>query len=163
MAPVKDPKINSLHSLLSGLYGRPVPIDSTAKFEPSAIKPCVVASYVDNKDEVVGLMICTLAVAGYKGAALSLLPKSVADDSIKKGTLDASLLENFQEVANICSSLFTEHLGTRVHLKAILGKAVAAPAEFKALLQTAVRTDVTLEIPGYGPGFISVRMPKSIG
>ncbi len=161
MAPVKDPKISSLHTLLSGIYGRPVPVDATPKFEPGAMKPCATALYVDNQDQPVGLMICTLAAAGYLGAALSLLPKSVADDSIKKAALDASLLENFQEVANICSSVFTEYIGTRAHLKNIAAKITAPPPELKAFLQAAVRTDVTLDVPGYGPGFISLRMAKS--
>ena len=162
MAPVRDPRINTLHTLLSGIYGRPVPVDATAKFEPGPVKPCAAAVYIDNQDQPVGLLICTLAAAGYLGAALSLLPKSVADDCIKKAVLDPALLENFQEVANICSSLFTEHIGTRVHLKTTVAKLTAPPPEFKAFLQSAVRTDVTLEIPGYGPGFISIRMAKAV-
>jgi len=161
MAPVKDPKLNSLHSLLSGIYGRPVPVDATAKFEPGPVKPCTIATYVDNNDVVVGVLICTLAAAGYMGAALSLLPKSVADDCVKKGALDAALMENFQEVANICSSVFTEYLGTRVHLKSTVAKASALPPELKAFFQTALRTDATLEVPGYGPGFVSIRMAKT--
>lgn len=160
MAPVKDPKINSLHALLSGIYGRAVPVDGAAKFEPGAVKPCAAAIYVDNQDQPVGLMFCTLGAAAYLGAALSLLPKSVADECIKKITLDPSLLENFQEVANICSSIFTEYVGARVHLKTIVAKLTAPPPELKAFLQTAVRTDVTLEVPGYGPGFVSLRMAK---
>ncbi len=160
MAPIKDPKINSLHTLLSGIYGRGVPVDATAKFEPGPVKPCAAAIYVDNQDQPVGLMLCTLAAAAYLGAALSLLPKSVADDCVKKAALDPLLLENFQEVANICASMFTEHIGARAHLKSIVAKLTAPPPEFKAFLQTALRTDVTLEIPGYGPGFASLRMAK---
>ncbi len=161
MSPVKDPKINTLHTLLGGIYGRAVPVEAIAKFEPSSMKACAIAVYVDNQDQVVGLLVCTVAAAGYMGAALSLLPKSVADESIKRGALDEGLLDNFQEVANICSSLFTEYLGSRVHLKTVVAKAAALPPEYKAFVQSAMRTDVTVDVPNYGSGQVSIRIAKA--
>ena len=161
MSPIKDPKANTLQMLLSGLFGKPVQVQAAPKLEPSAMKACPIAVYVDNQDQVVGLLVCSMAAAGYLGAALSLLPKSVADESIKKGNLDEGLLENFQEVANICSSLFTEHVGTRVHLKTVVPKAVAFPPESKAFAQSALRTDITIEVTSYGSGPISIRIAKS--
>ncbi len=161
MAKIQDPKAATLHTLLSGLYGRPVEVQVAPKFEPTSIKPCVIAVYIGNEDQVMGLLVCSFAAAGYLGAALSLLPKSVADESIKKGSLDEGLLENFREVANICSSLFTEHVGSRVHLQTVLAKAVAPPPEHKAFMQSAVRTDVLVDVQGYGSGPISIRVGKS--
>ena len=101
-----------------------------------------------------------MAAAGYLGAALSLLPKPVADEAIKKGTLDAGLLENFQEVANICSSLFTEYVGNRVYLKTVIAKVVSPPADYKMFLQSALRTDLMIEVPSYGSGPVSIRIGK---
>jgi hypothetical protein len=161
MAKIQDPRATSLQTLLSGIYGKTVEVQPTPKFEPTAVKACALAMYVDNQDQMVGMLVCSLAAAGYLGAALSLLPKPVADESIRKGALDEGLLENFQEVANICSSLFTEHVGTRVHLKTVVPKVAAMPAEHKAFLQTAVRTDVIIDVPSYGPGPVSIRIGKS--
>jgi hypothetical protein len=162
MSQIQDPK-PALHALLSGIYGRPVPIQPTPKFEPSAVKPCALAVYADNEGRVVGMLVCTLTAAGYLAAALSLLPRSVADESIKKGALDESLLENFREVANICSSLFIEYVGSRVHLETVVAKAVAPPPEYKAFLQSALRTDVTVDVPNYSVVPVSIRIAKSAG
>ncbi len=162
MVAIQSPKVPSLHKLLTGLFGRPVPVQATPKFEPSATKVCAVAVYADNQDQVVGMLICSLAAAGYLGAALSLLPKSIADESAKKGSLDEVLLENFQEVANICATLFAEQLGNRVHLKSVIARAVAPPAEYKAFLQSAVRSDVTIDVPSYGSGPVSIRIGKGL-
>jgi hypothetical protein len=162
MSQILDPK-PALHTLLSGIYGRAVPIQPVPKFEPSAVKPCVIAVYADNQSLVVGMLVCSMMAAGYLAAGLSLLPRPVADESIKKGALDEGLLENFREVANICSTLFIEYVGSRVHLETVVTKAVAPPPEYKAFLQSAVRTDVTIDVPNYGVGAVSIRIGKSAG
>ena len=160
MVKIQDPRVNALHTLLSGIYGKPVEVQVAPKFEPTTVKAASIAVYVDNQDQIVGLLICSLAAAGYLGAALSLLPKPVADESVRKGALDEGLLENFQEVANICSSLFTEQVGTRVHLKTVVPKAVVIPPDYKAFVQSALRTDVIIDVPSYGPGPVSIRIAK---
>jgi hypothetical protein len=160
MNAIQSPRVLSLHKLLSDLYGRPVPVQAAPKFEPSTLKVCSIAIYVDNQDEVVGMLVCSLAAAAYMGAALSLLPKSIADESSKKGILDEGLFENFREVANICTTLFSEHLRNRVRLKSVLPKAATFPAEYQGFLQTASRTDASIDVPSYGSGPISIRVGK---
>jgi hypothetical protein len=159
MNPNIDPKV-SLQNLLRGLFDRPIQMAVAPKFEVSFSKPGVIVVYTGTADDVVGLMVCSVAGAAYLGAALSLLPKPVAEDAIKKGTLDESLLENFREVANICTSLFAEQHGTRAHLQTVLNKVTAPPAAYKAILASPNRSDVSIELPNYGSGIISLRFPK---
>jgi hypothetical protein len=159
MAANVDPRV-SLQNLLRGLFDRPIQLTSAPKFDPSFSKVGVIAVYLGAHDAPVGLLVCSIQAAAYLGAALSLLPKPVAEDAIKRGALDDSLLENFREVANICSSLFAEQIGGRVHLDSVLNKVIAAPAAYKALLASTNRADVSVDIPNYGPGVISVRLPK---
>jgi hypothetical protein len=159
MAANVDPRV-SLQNVFRGLFDRPIQLAASPKFEPGFSKAAVVAVYTGAGDEPVGLLVCSVQAAAYLGAALSLLPKPVAEDAIKKGALDDNLLENFREVANICSSLFAEQAGARVHLQAVVNKVVAPIAAYKVLFASPNRADVTLEVPGYGPGVISVRLPK---
>lgn len=159
MALAIDPKV-SLQNLLRGLFDRPVQLAVAPKFEPGFSKAAVIASYTGAGDEVVGLMVCSVSAAAYLGAALSLLPKSVAEDAIKKSSLDDALMENFREVANICTSLFAEQIGGRAHLQAVANKVQAPPAAFKVLMASPNRADVSIEVPNYGSGIISIRLPK---
>jgi hypothetical protein len=154
-----DPKA-SLQNVMRGLFDRPIQLASAPKYEPAMAKAAVVAVYTGGGTDAVGLLVCSIQAAAYLGAALSLLPKPVAEDAIKKGMLDDALLENFREVANICSSLFAEQAGTRVHLDTVLNKVTAPPATYKALMTSTNRTDVTIDVPNYGQGVLSVRLPK---
>jgi hypothetical protein len=159
MNPNIDPKV-SLQNVLRGLFDRPVQLAVVPKFEVAFGKPAVIAVYTGVGDDVIGLMVCAMPVAAYLGAALSLLPKPVAEDAIKKGCLDEALLENFREVANICASLFAEQSGARAHLQTVINKVTANPPAYKPLLTSPNRADVSVEVPNYGTGVISMRFPK---
>jgi hypothetical protein len=152
---------NVLQKILGDLFDRPIPMVAAPKFEPTFSKPAVVAVYGTDSNDVAGLLVCSMSAAAYLGAALSLLPRPVADAAIKKGVLDEALLENFREVANICSSLFAEQIGARTHLKNVIAKCSAAPVDHKALMASPNRADVSLDVPNYGEGLMSIRMPKA--
>jgi hypothetical protein len=160
MAANADPKV-ALQKVLGTLYDRPIQLGSAPKFEPTPSKPAVVAVYVSDTDAITGLLVCSMSAAAYLGASLSLLPKPVAEDCIKRGGLEEALLENFREVANICCSLFAEQIGARAHLQTVVAKCVAVPAEYKALMTSPNRVDVTIDVPNYGQGVVSIRLPKA--
>jgi hypothetical protein len=159
MNPNIDPKV-SLQNVLRGLFDRPVQLATAPKFEISFSKPSVIAVYTGANEEVVGLLVCSMPAAAYLGASLSLLPKPVAEESVKKGSLDDSLLENFREVANICTSLFAEQCGARARMQTVVNKVTAAPAAYKPLLTSPNRADVSIDVPNYGAGVVSMRFPK---
>ncbi len=160
MALIAHPKV-ALQKVLNTLYDRPIQMGNAVKFEPSGSKPAVVAVYVSDTEVVTGLLVCSLPAAAYLGASLSLLPKPIAEDCVKRGALEESLLENFREVANICCSLFAEQIGARAHLQTVVAKCAAAPAEYKALMASPNRVDVTIDVPNYGQGIVSIRLPKA--
>lgn len=155
-----DPKA-SLQGVMRGLFDRPIQLTAAPKFEPAAAKAAVIAVYTGPEGNTIGLMVCSVQAAAYLGAALSLLPKPVAEDAIKRSALDDALLENFREVANICSSMFAEQAGCRAHLGDVLNKITVTPPELKALMATTNRVDVTIDVPNYGQGVISIRLPKA--
>jgi len=152
---------SGFQKVLNGLFDRTVPVAPVPKFEPAATKPAVIAVYTGGDDKVVAVAVCSLPAAAYLGASLSLVPKAVADDSIKRNNLEEALLENFREVANILASLVTEHLGGRARLDRVIPKAVASPAELKAVMGSAHRIDVSFDLPNYGQGIVSMRLIAS--
>lgn len=160
MAANADARV-ALQKVLSTLYDRPIQVADAPKFEPTFSKPAVIAVYGTDADAVIGLLVCSMSAAAYLGASLSLLPKPVADECVKKGTLEDALLENFREVANICCSLFAEQIGARAHFQKVMPKSTAAPAEFKALMASPNRADVAISVPNYGDGIVSIRLPKA--
>jgi len=159
MAATADPRV-AFQKVLSTLYDRPIQISDAPKFEPTFSKPAALAVYVTEGDAVTGLLVCSMPAAAYLGASLSLLPKPVAEDCIKKGTLDDNLLENFREVANICASLFADQIAARAHLQKVVPKCTAAPADYKALMASPRRVDLGITVPNYGDGIVSIRLPK---
>jgi hypothetical protein len=161
MAANADPKV-ALQKVLNTLYDRPIQIANAPKFEPAFAKPAVLAVYASDDNTVTGLAVCSMSAAAYLGASLSLLPKPVADDCVKRGALEDTLLENFREVANICCSLFAEQLGARAHLQTVVAKCTAVPAEYKALMASPNRADVTIDVPNYGQGIVSIRLAKVV-
>lgn len=149
-----------LLKVLSGLYDRSVVIAPAAAFEPSAAVPAVIASYQSDSGDPLGLWICSMAAAAHLGAALSLLPKAVADDCARRNRLEDNLVDNFREVANVCSVVIAECLGERALLSGMQERAAAIPSELAAFVKTTKRFDLSVDVAGYGKGPVSLRLPK---
>lgn len=150
----------SLQKVLRDLYDRTVSVAVAPKFEPTPAKPAAVAIYATNADSVSGLLVCAIPVAAYAAAALSLLPKSAAEECARKNELNDQLLENFHELANIGSSLFAEQLGIRIHLSHVVAKVTSAPDKLFPITAPTKRWDFNLDIPNYGSGLVSIRSSR---
>lgn len=144
--------------LIRDLLGKPVRLTKGAAYEPGFSKPATIAVYADADGKRVGALVCSVATAAYLGAALTLTPTDVAQAAARTGTLDPMLLENFHEVANVCSQIFAAGASTRVTLSSVVAKAMTNPADLKPLLEKPTfRVDYTLDVPGYGNGPLSLR------
>ena len=88
------------------------------------------------------------------GAALAMIPKPVAEESITAGELEEGLHENFHEVANIATALVN---GPSVpHLK-IRELVTGIPDEVRDLmLRAAGRRTYEVLIPDYGEGKLAL-------
>jgi len=151
---------SSLELLLKGLLDKPVKVIAAGRFDPSAAKPGVAALYNDDSGKLAAVMVCSVQVGAYLGAALSMVPAPTAESEAKKGTLSGNLLENFHEIANILSQVVTEtHGGTRCQLVKVLPKVIGSVAEAEPVWSSKQRVDLELSIPNYGKGPLSLRMP----
>lgn len=117
-----------------------------------------VGSYVDDEGAVVAVCISDLPISAYTSAAITMFPKSQADDSITDGSLEESLKENLFEVMNIGSRLFLTDLTP--HLKhRDVEQATALPDDVMTFIQD--KNDISvkqlhIELPKYGEGYLTL-------
>ncbi len=144
--------------LLGDLFGKPVKITASTKYDPSLSAPAVVAVYAEAEGKVGAVAVCNMSAAAYLGAALSMVPADVAKSEALKNALSAGLLENFGEVANICSQVVTDIHGSRLHLREVLPKVASPSADYKPIFATPrKRVDLEIDVTGFGKGRISLR------
>ena len=101
------------------------------------------------------VIVCDVAMAAHAGAALSLIPPRVAEESVKDGELSEMLASNFAEVLNVASQLFH---GADGHARLVDVRTGADPGDAAAAaVQSPVgRLDLTVDIAGYGTGALSL-------
>ncbi len=142
--------------LLDGLLDRGV----TAVEEARPVLPGrdvrVVASYVDDAQDVRAVVLLDLSLGTGLGAALALVPPPRVEEAVAAGEVPADLADNTREVLNIAASLF--NCG-EVHLKladvAVAPTPVAEPT-VDFLRVPRRRADLRVTVPGYGVGVLAV-------
>lgn len=149
------PEAEDVRTVLHGLLGR----DVTVRVEGATSIPLdakyVVGLYEREDGKVGGLVVADLEIAAYSGAALSLLPLGIAKESIDDGTIEDSLLENFQEVLNVGVRWFTAKGNPRVVLAEVYPPGATLPDDVRvAMAAPGARLDVEAEVAGYGSGRI---------
>ena len=140
--------------LLDGLLDRGV----TAVEEARPVLPGrdvrVVASYVDDAQQVRAVVLLDLSLGTGLGAALALVPPPRVEDAVAAGEVPDDLAENTREVLNIAASLF--NCGD-VHLKladvAVAPTPVAEPT-VDFLRVPRRRADLRVTVPGYVEGVL---------
>ena len=94
----------------------------------------------------------SIAFAAASAAALTRIPATVAGESVKRGKLEANLLENANEVFNIGVGLFMLGGGPRITLKTVHPVPPVLPPGLMAMIMKppqVIHADVTIE--GYSP------------
>lgn len=161
MAAIKHtlPTPDGLTSLLKGLIDRPVTVKkAVAAYVPSLRQIGLIGIFVRDDDTVGGLCVCDLALSAGMAAVLTLIPAAVAAENVKKGKLDANLLENFREIMNISSQLFIGPGVPHVRFKDVVP--MPPPIADKAIATLVTRppgaAHFDVAIQGYPPGKFSV-------
>src|SRR6056297_1832505 len=148
-----SPTAVEIAEMLTSLLGK----DTTARKNPAVdfdgTANWIFAVY-DEEDGTLGAVIaCDVATAAYGGAALSLIPASMAQDSIRAGQVAENLSENFREVLNVCAGLFNSPGTPRLKL----GHYSEPPDEAGEGLvawfgEAEQKTGLDINIDGYGNG-----------
>jgi len=144
-----------VRDVFGDLLGKPVSASKTAPIEfredPSGF---VTGIYIEDDGTVGGACIADLPLAASAGAALALMPSTVAEEAIDAGELSDGLNENFFEVANIISQLLNGPSVPHLRIRELVA---GVPADVTRLATTArgqKHYDVT--IVGYPGGKVSL-------
>lgn len=149
------PEPDDVRAVLHGLLGRDITARSVPPESIALDKRFVVGLYEREDGKIGGLVVADLEIAAYAGAALSLLPIGVAKESISEGSIEDSLLENFQEVLNVGVRWFTAKGNPRVVLAEVFPPGVKLPDDVRVVMAAPNdRLDVEAEVAGYGSGRI---------
>ncbi|MGF1645613.1 MAG: hypothetical protein ACFCVF_01625 [Kineosporiaceae bacterium] len=152
------PPLKDLRDTVSGLIGKDVDV------APGATPPTVggdsgslVALYVDDAMHSAAVIVFDLALAARLGAAIGLVPPGGADAAIEDGALSPVLRENAGEILNVLASVFNAEGAPHLRLYSVAGTAEELRADVRAIaVKAAPREDITVEVPRYGPGVMSV-------
>lgn len=146
---------SALRTLLEGLLRKDVTVVPAAT-GPARQAARWTAEYVDTAGEKVAMCVVETPLASAMSAALTLMPRAIADEWARSGALPDTLSENFHEVTNVIAK--TVHAeGVRCILSDIAG---FAPGEQLPAIERirAARCNESYEvaIDGYGAGLLSL-------
>lgn len=152
------PPLKDIRDTISGLVGKDVEIAPGATPPPvGGDSGSLVALYVDDSLRSAAAIVFDLALAARLGAAIGLVPPGGADAALEDGVLSPVLRENATEILNVLASVFNAEGAPHLRLYAVAGTAEDLRPDVKALaVKAAPREDVTIEVPRYGSGVLSV-------
>ncbi|MEM6511645.1 MAG: hypothetical protein AAF660_01425 [Pseudomonadota bacterium] len=152
-----EQKTLQLAACMSDLTGRKVSAHTADGKISLNEGPGYIATYTDQAADIVGLCRCDIAGAASLGAALSLVSPARVEDSVRDGSLDERLLENFAEVCNVMSRLFSDATTPVVRLGRIHPTPLAANDSGVDPEQDGIaRLDLSIGVTGYTQGQLTL-------
>jgi hypothetical protein len=160
MSTVLLPAAKDVRDMLSGLIGREVSVSPGAPVTPEPNRPVTIAIYTAPDMSVNALCLMDLGASAYTAAALALLPPGGAQDAVEEDKeLSPMLLEALHEVVNVLSALFNTPNAPHSKLNKLVPDGEEVPGDIAGMLAGFNRLDLTLEVPGYGKGALSLVLP----
>ncbi len=149
------PDINQVKDLLGMLFDG-LAVKPGAKFDITPKSSAYIAVYVTDSGAPAALCACDVAFAANSGAALSLLPPTVAKDAAKTQQLTDVMVANLREVMNICTRLVLRENTPHLRLDTLC-PAAELPAAAAAIVGAAKgRIDFEIALGKYGGGLFAV-------
>lgn len=146
-----------LAEMLGSLTGKEITCSQGPILTPGATRPVVVAPYLDESQAVGALLVADIAAASSLAGALSLMAEGCVEDACRAGSLDESLMENWQEIGNV----LTQVVRIPEYPQLSLGDSVQSstglsPAVDTLLGVARIRADWLVDVPGYGKGAMAI-------
>ena len=160
MSTVLLPAAKDVRDMISGLVGKEVSVSPGAPVTPEPDRPVTVAIYTAPDMSVNALCVMDLGASAYTAAALALLPPGGAQDAVEEDKeLSPMLLEALHEVVNVLSALFNTPGAPHSKLNKLVADSEEIPGDVAGMLAGFNRLDLTLDVPGYGKGGLSLVLP----
>jgi hypothetical protein len=150
------PGAGDIRDLVNGLLDRGVTVTREAQPVLPGRAVHVVGSYVDDTQTVRAVAMTDHLLGTVLGAALALVPPPRVEQAVNEGLVPTDLAENTREVLNVAASLFNtgdEHL--KLQATWVVPEPVAEQV-VDFLRVPAQRTDLRVEVPGYGEGVLAI-------
>lgn len=146
-----DPK--DIRGLFNMLLGRDVtvsPDEGSFKSEAGDFQ----AVYETDEGIARAFCVCDFRLATYAGAALSMIPARVAEESVPSRSLDEGITENFREVMNVCVGPIQSGTGTHLSLGSMeqIGSELPDGTVPDLHASACGSVDFVVQIAGYGEG-----------
>jgi len=146
-----------VRDLLVDLLGRGVAADKVPALELEEDVPAAIAEFVTDADETACLCIIDGKFGVRVGAALVMVPSTVAEESVTKNELPDHHLENVREVVNIFGRMLNSASTPHVRLADLHRWPGELPEGVTALLAAPeYRRDFAVQVDGYGEGRFSL-------
>lgn len=147
------PTPESVANLFTSLLGREVEVSLNRRLISEV---AIAASYSDDSVKRVAVCLLDMNLGASLGAALSLVPKAVADNAGDAVELPEGILENLHEVLNISAQFFYNEDTERISLENIYPPPDEFPLDIIPLIdQKENRVDMRVDIQGYRSGNIA--------
>ncbi len=156
-ATYRIPSRTELATHLEHLVGRSVSVVEGRRVD---LERAVFVVYVDDDGRPATVCACDVDLACYAGAALSMIPGSVARESVLALTVPENLRENFAEVANILAGVFNGAGLPHVRLAGVWTRRSELPEGVVDVAETGEGPDLEVSIEGYGTGHVSIRSAR---
>jgi hypothetical protein len=154
------PAAKDVRDMISGLVGKDVTVSPGVPVTPEPNRPVTVAIYTAPDMSVNALCVMDLGASAYTAAALALLPAGGAQDAVEEDKeLSPLLLEALHEVVNVLSALFNTPGAPHSKLNKLVADSEDVPGDIAGMLAGFNRLDLTIEVPGYGKGGLSLVLP----
>lgn len=152
---------DELAELIGSLTGKDVKVGKGPVLQPSPTCPVVCATYADEDGALGAVLLADIAAAAGIGAALTLMPAETVSEAMRGGLLDEALLENWAEIANICTQMVRVPGFPRFQLTGSVQSAEGLPSEVEALMARArYRAGWSLQVPQYSNGRLSLILDR---
>ncbi len=152
------PTAQEIRELISGLIGRELDMKTGAPMiDPAGPGGALVAEYISDRLSLNAMVVMDLGAAAHLGAALALIPAAVSNEDVAAGELSTDLLETAGEVLNVMAALFNKEGAPHLRLGTVHPPQTALPKDVAPWVMAYVaRVDLAIDVPGYGPGQLSV-------
>ncbi len=148
------PQVKELFGMLLGddagvAAGRPMAMTVDSK-QPNS-------TYIDDAGRLQAVLVCDMAFAAYSSSALTRIPVGGAQEALEEGTLSSMMMDNFNEVMNICVILVSGDTAPHVKLDKVNHDLGSVSEEVMTVISSpSERLDLDIDVPGYGKGQMSV-------
>jgi len=148
---------DELAELIGSLTGKEVAVTKGSPLVPGPSLPVVAATYTDDDGVLGALLLADIGAAAGMAAALTLMSAGTVTEAMRDGALDEALLENFNEIANICTQVVRLPGFPRFSLTGAVQSSSGLGADVEALLdKAAYRAGWTLQVPQFSSGRLAV-------